>query len=286
MKKIKVCSNWDTSENLTQRLLKQFKTDELSLENILFVYDESYDVIVYFNHITEQKTQNSDSYIFPHEPSWSGSHQKNIPDNTYIFGFDSKNYNQNCIESSAYTFYGGRGPWIDTFDYWSYDSLKIIQPKKNKKISSSITKLNFNYGDNCLYNKRVNFLNNILDLDYIDFYGFGNTSPKKRDAVENYMFNIAIENSFEKNWITEKFYDAILSETIPIYFGCENIKEIYPDDGYILIDDICDYTNIKKLLTTISKNYEDIYNEKIIGLKKIKQKYFNQNNLLQKIISL
>jgi hypothetical protein len=286
LKKIKICSNWDSSENLTNRLLKQFKTDELSLENTIFVYDESYDIIVYFNHITEKKTENSHSYIFPHEPSWSGSHQKNIPDDTFIFGFNSQNYNQNCIESLAYTFYGGRGPWIDTFDYWSYDSLKKIEPKKTKKISSSITKLDFNYGNSCLYNRRVNLLNNILNLDYIDFYGFGNTSPKKRDAVENYMFNIAIENSFEKNWLTEKFYDAILSETIPIYFGCENIKEIYPDDGYILIEDICDYTNIKKVLDTISKNYEDIYNEKIIGLKKIKQKYFNQNNLLQKIISL
>jgi len=286
LKRIKICSNWDSSANLTTRLLKQFKTDELNLTDIIFVYDESYDIIVYFNHITEEKTKNSKSYIFPHEPSWSGSHQKNIPNDTYIFGFDKKNYNQNCIESLSYTFYGGRGPWIDTFDYWSYESLNKIQPIKTKKISSSITKLNFGYGNNCLYSKRVNLLNNILDLDYIDFYGFGNTSPKKSDAVENYKFNIAIENSFEKNWVTEKFYDAILSETIPIYFGCENIKEIYPEDGYILIEDICDHTSVKKLLDTISKNYVDIYNEKIDGLKKIKQKYFNQNNLLQKIISL
>ena len=41
MTKIKVLGNWDTSENITERLLKQFKTPEIDLTNIQFVYVDS-----------------------------------------------------------------------------------------------------------------------------------------------------------------------------------------------------------------------------------------------------
>ena len=51
VKKIRVCANYDNSENLTNRLLRQFLTPKINLENIVFVYDDSYDVIVFFNHV-------------------------------------------------------------------------------------------------------------------------------------------------------------------------------------------------------------------------------------------
>ena len=286
MKKIKVCSNWDTSQNLTERLIKQFKTDEIDLSNVKFVFDNSYDTIVFFNHITEIKTPNSKSFIFPHEPSWNGTHQKNIPIDTTIFGFDKQNYNQNCVESLAYTFYGGRGPWVDKLDFWSYDNLKKYHFNKSKIVSSSITKINFDYGKNCTYKKRHKLLDELIKIDGIDFFGFGTSSGQRRDSLEQYYFNISVENSHEKNWITEKFYDNILCETIPIYFGCSNIREIYPEYGYILIEDIEDFDKIKKILTEIQLNTFDIYKQKLDGLRLIKEKYFRQNNLLKKIIEL
>jgi hypothetical protein len=114
----------------------------------------------------------------------------------------------------------------------------------------------------------------------------GETSPKRKDALVDYKFNISIENSYEQNWITEKFYDNILTDTVPIYFGCKNIKELYPEDGYILIDDINDIDGIEKLLTNIIINSDEIYKQKLEGLQKIKQRYLRENNLLKKIISI
>lgn len=286
MKKIRVCGNWDSSENLTERLLKQFKTPNIDLSKIKFVYDDSYDTIIFFNHICTQIKNSSKSFIFPHEPSWSGSHQKIIPNNTRIFGFDSKNYNKNCTELIAHTFYGGRGPWMDKLDFWSYDNLINKKFEKTKVISSSITELNFNYGETCLYNKRFNLLNNIKKLGNIDLYGTNNSKPERKSALENYMFNISIENSYEKNWLTEKFYDCILTNTIPIYYGCSNIREIYPEDGYILLENIDNLNYVNNVLNDIKVNYKKIYSEKIEGLLKIKEKYFNDNNLLKKIIEL
>ena len=114
----------------------------------------------------------------------------------------------------------------------------------------------------------------------------GNSSPKRHDSLVNYKFNISIENEYQDNWISEKFYDNILTDTIPIYFGCKNIKEIYPEDGYILIENINDVNQINELLYYVEKNADEIYQQKINGLKKIKEKYFKEFNLLKKIVEL
>lgn len=286
MKRIRISSNWDNSKNLTERLKSQFLEKESDLQDIEFVYDDSYNIIVFLNHVTHDIKNGSKSFIFPHEPSWSGTHQKNIPENTTVFGFDCKNYNRNCFESQSHTFYGGRGPWIDTLDFWSFNNISNYSFDKNKLMSSSITELDSNYGFTCLYQKRFNLLEHLKTNDFIDFYGFGQSSPKRKDSLENYMFNISIENSHEKNWITEKFYDNILCETIPIYFGCENIKEIYPEDGYILLERIDDFDYINSILLEVKNNYKEIYNQKLEGLRKIKKRYLTENNLLKKIIKL
>jgi hypothetical protein len=122
----------------------------------------------------------------------------------------------------------------------------------------------------------------LLELYIFD----GDASPKRKDALVDYMFNISIENSYEKNWITEKFYDNILCDTIPIYFGCKNIKDIYPEDGYILIDDVNDVDGVERLLTDVINNSNEIYNQKIKGLKEIKIRYFKDKNIFNKIRNL
>lgn len=287
MTKLKISCPWDYSENIVKRLISQFKTPDIDLSGVEFVNDDTYDVIVFFNSVSSEIKENTKSFIFPHEPTWS-SHQRHIPENTIIFGFKSEIYNRNCVELLAHTFYGGRGPWVDTLDFWSYDNLIDKSFSKSKNISSSITKLNSNYhGESCTYPQRFMVGEMINELGFVDEYGgWTNSSPKKQDAVVDYRFNISIENEHIENWITEKFYDSILTETVPIYFGCKNIKEVYPEDGYILINDINNVNEVKEQLIYINENADEIYNQKLDGLKKIKKKYFEENNLLKRIIKL
>jgi hypothetical protein len=286
VKKIRISAGYDNSENLTKRLLSQFLTPDINLNDVEFVFDDTYDTIIFFNHINLEYKPNTNVYIFPHEPSWSGSHQKHLPNNSTIFGFDKSLYIGNCIEGPAHTFYGGRGPWVDPLEFWCYDNLKDITFNKTKNISSSVTKLNENNGLTCTYPQRYEISKLVDELEFVDFFGGGDCSPKKQDALVTYKFNLAIENEHSNNWITEKFYDGILTDTVPIYYGCKNIKELYPEDGYILIEDINDIDGIKNLLTHINENSERIYNSKLEGMRKIKQKYFQEFNLLKKIIEL
>jgi hypothetical protein len=222
----------------------------------------------------------------PHEPSWVGSHQKNFDKNTTVLGFNKDLYTGNCIETVCHTFYGGRGPWVDSLDFWCYDNLIDKTFSKTKNISSSITDLNTDNGVTCLYPQRYKILKIIDTLPFIDWYGGGNNSPKRLDSLVEYKFNIAIENEHSNNWISEKFYDSVLTDTIPIYFGCKNIKEIYPEGGYILIKDINNLDEIKKLLEDINQNADEIYSNNIEQLRLVKKKYFEKYNLLKLIINL
>jgi hypothetical protein len=286
VKKIRISANWDTSENITDRLLKQFKTPEIDLTNVQFVYDDSYDIIVFFNHVCSDIIEGKKSYVFPHEPSWNGSHQKTFNDGTIVFGFKNNLYNNTCIETLAHTFYGGRGPWMDPISFWNYENLITTNFFKNKNISSSVTKTNLDYGGSCLYPQRTKIASIVENLHFIDIFNGGNSSPKRHDALVDYKFNISIENEYQYNWISEKFYDCILTDTIPIYFGCKNIKNIYPEDGYILIEDINDINQINELLVYIEKNADLVYKQKIDGLRQIKKRYFKEYNLLKKIVEL
>jgi hypothetical protein len=285
MRKIRISAPWDSSENITTRLLKQFLTPDIDLSEVEFVYDDTYDIIIFLNHVNLPINSSSKIFVFPHEPSWSGSHQKGFSENNItVFGFDKDLYVGNCVESIAHTFYGGRGPWVDSLEFWNYDNLIEKKFEKEKNISSSVTTLNTDYGSTCLYPQRYKIHNLVNKLPFID--DFATNNRPRLESLEKYKFNICIENEYQKNWVTEKFYDCVLTDTIPIYFGCKNIKEIYPEDGYVSIEDINNLEEIEKLLIYINDNSDKIYSEKIEGLRRIKKKYFSENNFLKKITQL
>ena len=290
--KVKFTAGWDTSEQITKRLIEQFKTNEDDMSNIEFVYDDSYDMIVYNNYITEEPKEKSKSYIFFHEPTWTGNHQKSFHNykNLTIFGHNKDNYDvpDKVVEIPSHLFYGGRGPSSESSEFWNYNNLINNSFKKTKLISSVVSSLgndggNYPYG--CIYKERVNLINEILNnCDFIDVFGWGDKGlNKKKDGIVDYRFSLCIENSNEQNYISEKFYDCILTNTIPIYFGCKNIKEFWPENGYILIKDITNTDEIIKTLNNIFENCESLYNEMLPNLLEMKKRYFEEFNLLKKI---
>jgi len=285
--KIKICAGWDSCENITKRLFDQFNTGTCTFD---FVFDNTYDIIVYNNYITETPKSGSKAFLFFHEPSWSGSHQKQFDQEIIIFGFDSELYsapNGRVIEIPACMFYGGTGPYREGWDFWTYKNLISISFDKTKNISSVISSLGKegSYPPRCIYSERYNLLNSLVsdDFNYIDFYGYNLGLSLKKDGLVDYRFSLCVENSNEKNYVSEKFYDCILTNTIPIYFGCNNIKDIWPFGGYFSIEDIRDINAIKNLLRYIEINAESLYNTMLPDLLKIKKEYFQKYNILKVI---
>lgn len=65
----------------------------------------------------------------------------------------------------------------------------------------------------------------------------------------NSMYHIAIENSRNFNYFTEKIIDAFITKTIPLYWGCPNIGDFFNLDGIIIFEDEKDLVEKCKLLT-------------------------------------
>jgi hypothetical protein len=71
----------------------------------------------------------------------------------------------------------------------------------------------------------------------------------------DFQFSIAIENSSQKYYFSEKLIDCLLTKTIPIYYGCTNIPEYFDTRGWIILET----TNVFELIhkaSTLPK-YED-----------------------------
>ena len=83
------------------------------------------------------------------------------------------------------------------------------------------------------------------------------------EGLVNYRFSVVIENSKQKSYFTEKLIDALICETIPIYWGAPNIGNFFDEDGIIQCSSLGDILNaldsIKfedycKLMEVIKKN--------------------------------
>ena len=71
-----------------------------------------------------------------------------------------------------------------------------------------------------------------LDVDVMG----GGYAPfdAKSEGLAPYRYSVVIENVAEKNYFTEKPVDAILCDTIPIYWGCPNIADFFDTSGMVI----------------------------------------------------
>ena len=87
---------------------------------------------------------------------------------------------------------------------------------------------------------------------------------KKEVWNRNSMFHIAVENSRNLNYYTDKIVDCFATKTIPIYWGAPNIGDYFNKDGIITFeneDDLIDILNnltekdYKNKLEAVEENY-------------------------------
>ena len=90
----------------------------------------------------------------------------------------------------------------------------------------------------------------------------------KTILFDSFQYSIVIENTREKNCFSEKIMDCLITKTIPIYYGCENIGDYFDTTGWIILDDTnfleTLYTKLHSLTPTyytehlpiVEKNYE------------------------------
>lgn len=63
---------------------------------------------------------------------------------------------------------------------------------------------------------------------------------KKSDGLSPYRYSVIIENVREPGYFTEKLIDCLLCETVPIYWGAQDIEEFFEPGGMLICDSIED----------------------------------------------
>jgi len=310
MIKIKFECWWTDTPSLNARMKRQFIFNEdYSKYDIV---NENADYTIVFGRTEWEKleTPKEKTFYFSQEPLWSPNQPKDIIHNycSKIFISDKRNYpdKEEYIETLLPMFYAGRGE-VDHREEWDW-SKKILDGDfskyKNKKISLIVTN-SYNSHlfqfenktlDRIIYKDRVDITNKIIK-DFKDIQIWGTFQPNnninchgeawnKLVALKNFKFSICFENTIQKNYITEKFWDCIITDTVPIYFGCLNINEYISEDYYIdLTRYIDDYQSIKIKLDEILQNSQEIYEYYSKNIKKLKSRFVKDKtfNLWEKI---
>lgn len=277
---IKFFSTNDTPSSL----LKRFKANYPVADNRLnFTIAEDYDYAVVFDRTDDIINPAAKIITVIQEPSWSKSHLPTdfLEGSDYVFVHDKDLFEKTyeiklggeIQETPSYSFYH------DDVDRTFYHY--AASTKKEKKLSMIISSFN-KLRD--FDSSEIRLLNQILasDLD-IDIYGrYLNIDDTRFKGPLDYNFmgllpyeySIAVQDTKEKNYVSDQFIDCILCNTIPIYNGAPNIDQIY-DLRFIKVLDLVSpsvIVDIKEIIAV--KAPHSVVNKSI---------YFNRYNLYSKL---
>lgn len=134
--------------------------------------------------------------------------------------------------------------------------------------------------------KLVQSLINRFHPGIIDFYGRGLQHPlikeidDKAEALDDYMFSIAIENSQDPGYITEKLTDCFITGTVPLYCGAPNYECFYHTKGILPIDIWCIESILAFIEQVILKYGFDIYKELLPSVLSNRHRVIYQTSII------
>jgi hypothetical protein len=118
-------------------------------------------------------------------------------------------------------------------DYDYFSSMKDFPKSKNMSIICSSKA----YTEG--HKQRICFLEKIMSYfgHDVDVYGRGfNPIADKWSAIYPYKYHIVLENCSVPDYWTEKLSDALLAGSYPIYYGCTNLSDYFPNRPFTPID--------------------------------------------------
>ena len=295
MIKIKLECWWSDTPSLHNKFIKQLVPIE-DLSNYEFVFDnQDYTIIFGRTNWDLIQTPKERTFFISQEPLWSPNQPKTGIDEycSKILISDKRDYpdKEEYIECLLPMFYGGRGE-LDHREEWDW-SLKIKDKKfiKNKLLSIIVRNDHFSH-----YNHLVNPATSVINYEFrsnlglklsenelVDVYGNSWVSNgknikgeiwNKHVGLDDYHFSIGCENTIQKNYISEKFWDIILTDGIPLYLGCSNITDYIPENSFISLNDLT-LDEVSKKVSDIIDNHEDYINLYKENIKELKNEYFN-----------
>ncbi len=159
-------------------------------------------------------------------------------------------------------------------------SLKTIEEKNNLCAYISQGK-----GGDCPREDLINYCSNLINIHCAGKHlnnhplipgepGTPRGSFNKIEFLKKYKFCFAIENNDSFNgytgYTTEKIYEPMVANCIPIYWGNENIKDEFNENSFLNIKDFKSYDELIERIILINEN-KNLYIDYLI------QPYIKEN---------
>ena len=87
----------------------------------------------------------------------------------------------------------------------------------------------------------------------------------KRDILRQYKFAICYENAIGDGFITEKIFDCLMADVVPVYLGAPDVEKLIPKDVFI---DRRDFKNYQELSDFLQKISNSEYQGYLLSMKK------------------
>ena len=78
----------------------------------------------------------------------------------------------------------------------------------------------------------------------------------KREVQKKYKFSIAFENQSFPGYITEKIWEAFISGTIPIYWGCPEVSNFFNPASFVNCHDYASFSDVIERVQEIDNDPE------------------------------
>ena len=107
-------------------------------------------------------------------------------------------------------------------------------------------------------------LEKYLPADSLHVYGRcgkrrcrGDSLDEKEDCwdmiEENYKFYLSLENSICRDYVTEKMFEALKHDVVPVVLGGADYKDIFPENSFI---NMLDYKNMSLLARHLGREID------------------------------
>ena len=238
----------------------RFYQSTINQEFDFFLVDKAKDaeVIVFINEIEKDIARPEQKIIlFYHEPeAYKHLYQTTIADQlvslhkiVVISQIDNIN---KLIKSSSGIDISERITHLRTIPHVHFhhmataEELNTIKSGRKKLICSVVSGFNGVPG----YEDRRKFLEEFSrSTPQFDIYGryskaiyslpaYRGYAASKYQTLSQYRYNLAIENSIEDWYISEKIFDALLCGCMPIYYGSEKIFDLLPNEWFHFLPDL------------------------------------------------
>ena len=159
----------------------------------------------------------------------------------------------------------------------SYDDIKQTPPIPKSKLISTVC--SSKQQAHTMHALRYQFTQALKkEIPDLEIFGHGvRFVEKKADAIDPYKFHLVVENHIAQNVWTEKLADTFLGYSVPIYCGCPNVLDYFPEESIVPID----INDFEGSLDTIRKTIftEGEYERRLNAVKEARRLVMEEYNL-------